>query len=172
MEMNDTVRMKHDSLVEYPEHTHGIFLPFTSYTTEPVMRYSHNSLSSSIRDIVEFIDFQNANEGTGFIYVYLYQPSPQVSVQDCGNITDFIMQREEWRGDRSRKSLAAEIFIHWVADKARPVFSMNEKDREFYKKKVIGSSDSRPSPVYPIHLDSCYSGLDESDPMDKYLLRI
>lgn len=136
----------------------------------PVIRYSKENLPSDISEYLDYIDFQTKT-GTR-VNIYFSLPAAVATVNMSEKIADFIMSRKEWIGDRSRESAAAEIYIHWVADNAEPLFQGNTFSKTLFKQYIIGSTDSRQSPVHPTHLGYLYKNLDKKNPMDAFLLTL
>ena len=147
-------------------------LPSTSDSKTPVIRYSNENLPPTINGLIDHIDYQTTNEKRGQTYVYFKLPAPDASVNQSKEIGDFITSRKEWKGDRSADSVNAEIYIHWVADNALPLFSTNPVNEALYEQYVIGKGDKRPSPISPTHLGYNYSGLDKTNLMDQFLLTL
>lgn len=93
-------------------------------------------------------------------------------MKKSGDVADFIMNRREWIGDRSRPSVQEEIYFHWIADNVAPIFQSDPKLKAYYKVNVIGRDDHRVSPARPIHLGYNYAGLNGTPYMDPYLKEI
>lgn len=144
----------------------------TPDSKKPVIRYPNPSLPQEIRNTIEYIDFQKDTSKNGQTFIYFNMPVETATVDQSKNIAKFIMSRDEWLGDRSLDSVSAEIYIHWVADNAEPLFQNNSFSQGLWKELIIGENDDRPSPVYPTHLGYKYAGLDKTNPMDSFLLTL
>ncbi len=147
-------------------------LQSTPDSKTPVIRYTNENLPSPINNLIDHIDFQTTSDKKGQAFIYYKLPTPDASVNQSRVIADFILGRKEWKGDRSNDSVTGEIYIHWVADNALPLFTTNPVNEALYKQYVIGAKDKRPSPVYPTHLGYNYSGLDKTNLMDQFLLTL
>jgi hypothetical protein len=147
-------------------------IPSTPDSKTPVIRYTNDNLPATISDLIDHIDFQPTKDKKGQTYVYFKLPAIDASVNRSKEVADFIFTRKEWNGDRSLDSISAEIYIHWVADNALPLFSTNPVNEALYKQYVIGSADKRPSPISPTHLGYYYAGLDKTNLMDQFLLTL
>ncbi|PWR72750.1 hypothetical protein [Methanospirillum lacunae] len=149
-----------------------IEIPSTPDSKTPVIRYTSDNLPPTINGLIDHIDFQTTKDKKGQVFIYFKLPAPDASVNQSREIGDFIINRKEWNGDRSLDSIQAEIYIHWVADSARPLLSTNPVNEQLYNQYVIGSSDKRPSPIYPTHLGYNYEGMDKTNLMDQFLLTL
>ena len=139
---------------------------------KPVIRYPNTSLPPEIREDVEYIEFQKDNSKKGQVFIFFNLPANTATVKQSQNIGNFILSRPEWIGDRTPESIAAEIYIHWVADNAEPLFQNNSFAQGLWEQLIIGASDDRPSPVHPTHLGYFYAGLDKTNAMDAFLLTL
>jgi len=149
-----------------------IELPFTELSKTPVIRYPNGLLPKDIQETIEYIDFQKDSSIKGQTFIYFNLPAGIATVNLSQKIATYIMSRDEWIGDRTLDSIAAEIYIHWVADNAEPLFQNNPFSQGLWKQLIIGEDDNRPSPLHPTHLGFYYAGLDKSNPMDAFLLTL
>jgi hypothetical protein len=147
-------------------------IPNTPDSKKEVVRYESIDLAENIRDLIEHIDFQTTTEINGQAYIYFKLPAIDASVERAKQIGEFIMNRPEWKGDRSITSIGAEIYIHWVAENMKPYFMVNPINQALWKSFVIGTTDARPSPIYPTHLGYNYKALSKTHPMDQFLLTL
>lgn len=147
-------------------------VPSTPDSKTPVIRYSKENIPNTVNDLIDHIDYQTTTDKKGQTYVYFILPAPDASVNRSRDIGEFIVSRKEWIGDRSLDSVVAEIYIHWVADNAQPLFTTSPVNEALYEQYVIGSNDTRPSPIYPTHLGYNYAGLDKTNLMDQFLLTL
>jgi hypothetical protein len=161
----------HEIVSEYPD-IKSTTIPFTEDSKTPVIRYTNENLPETINNLIEYIDFQTAKNIKGQVYIYFKLPSPDASVNQSKAVADFILSRKEWIGDRSYDSVVAEIYIHWVANDALPLFMTNPINEQLYKQYIIGIEDKRSSPISPTHLGYYYSGLDKTNLMDQFLLTL
>ncbi len=157
---------------EDPKVFSTITIPRTPASKTPVIRYTNSNLPDKIRSYVDHIDFQTRTTVHGQVYIYFFLPAGSASMKKSGDVTDFILSRSEWAGDRSRPSVQEEIYFHWIAENLGPLFQLDPKLQAYYKKNVIGNKDTRNSPVHPIHLGYFYAGLDDTPYMDPYLKKI
>ena len=148
------------------------YLISTPDSTTPVIRYTNESLPASIRTYIDHIDFQNTTQEKGQVFIYFTLPARDASVNRSYDLADAIISKTEWVGDRSRDSVAAEVYIHWIAENAKPLFMTTSRNKALYEKEVIGISDERPSPIHPTHLGYFYAGLGDTDPMEQFLKNI
>ncbi len=149
-----------------------IEIPSTPDSKTPVIRYTSDNLPATISGLIDHIDFQTTKDKKGQVFIYFKLPAPDATVNQSREISDFIINRKEWIGDRSLDSVLAEIYIHWVADSARPLLANNPINEQLYKQFVIGQNDNRPSPIYPTHLGYNYEGMDKTNQMDQFLLTL
>lgn len=149
-----------------------IQLPFTEQSKNPVIRYPNALIHSDLKEIIEYLDFQADTSKKGQVFIYFKQPVGTATVDLSYKIAAFLMSRDDWKGDRSLESVAAEIYIHWIADNAKPLFQNNSFSQGLWEQMIIGSNDPRPSPLYPTHLGYYYSGLDKTNAMDAFLLTL
>jgi hypothetical protein len=133
---------------------------------------TYDAVNSNVESVIERVDFQVASGVSGQAFVYFRQPYTVASVDKSHEIAQFIINKPEWKGDRSIESISAEIYIHWVAENMRPYFMTNPINEAVWKSFVIGITDDRPSPIYPTHLGYNYAGLNKSHPMDQFLLTL
>ncbi|PKL60714.1 MAG: hypothetical protein CVV33_01230 [Methanomicrobiales archaeon HGW-Methanomicrobiales-4] len=166
-----TVPILSDSVSGY-ETLKTTTLPNTPDSKTPVIRYSNDVLPGTINSLIDHIDFQTSKDKKGQSYIYFKLPAPDASVNQSKTIADFIVSRKEWIGDRSLDSVNAEIYIHWVAENALPLFTTNPINEALYEQYVIGTNDKRPSPISPTHLGYNYAGLDKTNLMDQFLLTL
>lgn len=159
-----------------PNSTHARYHPqyiqITPDSKEPVFRYQNENISPDIKGIIDYIDFQTTNNEKGQVYIYFSLPTGDASINQTYAVADFIMQQEKWIGDRSRNSVAAEIYVHWIAENAKPLFMTDQKAQALYQSAVIGTGDIRPSPIHPTHLGYYYAGLHDTDPLEAFLKSI
>lgn len=137
-----------------------------------VSRYNETDLSDDMSRYVDAMEFQMSNETNAQVLIYMHSDVGIAGWMPSTRIADFVMSRPEWKGDRSKISIIVEIYLHWLADNLKPLFSRDQILEAIYTDYVIGTLDNRTSPIRPIHLGYYYTGLKDTPIMDPILKRI
>ncbi|WP_181391394.1 hypothetical protein ACKUB1_15690 [Methanospirillum stamsii] len=138
----------------------------------PIIRYQGINLTKDIENYIEIIDFDTRNESDSQVFVYFHPDSGFADLISSIKITRFIMSNQEWKGDRTFLSIVTEIYLHWIADNIKQIFTSDNRLHPIYTKFIIGEEDKRPSPIYPIHLGYYYKGLNVTPIIDPLLQKM
>jgi hypothetical protein len=152
---------------------HPLRIPYWySSKNSTTVSFTHLDLPPIMQEYISSISYETNNKTNGQVYIYFSDTSRLADWSESSQIADFIMNKPEWVGDRSRFSVISEIYLHWVAENIKPFFERNSMVKNLYVYYVIGSQDNRTSPIDPIHLGYYYEGLGGTPVMDPILERI
>jgi hypothetical protein len=135
--------------------SHPVYLNQSSDSAIPVMHYGNPELPPLVRAAIDHIDFQLSNKTSCEVKVY-FSPNPGfVNISISRIASDFIVSRPEWRGNCSKVSVTADLFVNWAEDTIRTHWML----KRLYPSYISIFRRNNPGSIHPVHIRYWYTGV-------------